>query len=128
MRLLEDKFCLPLGEGRNPLLLHLVIGLAGASVKHYLAVLLEQLPLQDLGEQVRGILVGRDVYCTLTMPAPRISRSLKSLRLMWRVCCALVYLWHSSYAPLLSVSTNGYSGLLSDFPDGAPLSMRRARG
>ena len=54
--LLEDEFCLPRREGRNPLLLHLVIGLAGAGVKHYLAVLLERLPLQDLGALTRALL------------------------------------------------------------------------
>ena len=58
---IEDAFCLPRGECCDPLPLHLVGRFPGAGVEHHLAVLLERLPLEDLGEEVRGVLVGRDV-------------------------------------------------------------------
>ena len=58
---MEDAFRLPRGERSDPLLLDLVGRLPGAGVEHHLAVLLERLPLEDLGEEVRGVLVGRDV-------------------------------------------------------------------
>ena len=58
---LEDAFRLPRGECCDPLLLHLVGRLSGAGVEHHLAVPLERLPLEDLGEEVRGVLIGRDV-------------------------------------------------------------------
>ena len=38
--------------------------------------------------------------------APGVDPVVPQNRSMWRVCCALVYLWHSSYAPLLSVSAD----------------------
>ena len=58
---MEDAFRLPRGERSDPLLFDLVGRLPGAGVEHHLAMLLERLPLEDLGEEVRGVLVGRDV-------------------------------------------------------------------
>ena len=58
---MEDAFRLPRRERSDPLLLNLVGRLSSAAVEHRLAVLLERLPLEDLGEEVRGVLVGRDV-------------------------------------------------------------------
>ena len=58
---MEDAFRFPRGERSDPLLLNLVGRLPSAGVEHHLAVLLERLPLEDLGEEVRGVLVGRDV-------------------------------------------------------------------
>ena len=63
-------------------------------------MLLERLPLENLGEQVRGILVGRDVLHLNDAGAP-LSRSLKSLRSMWRASATAFLLSRPSKRPRL---------------------------